>query len=155
MSRGLRRTVVCTVCSAAVALCISVFAPAHAQVATSAQNIAPVFEGWEPNPDGSFNLVFGYFNRNWNREIDLPVGPDNVFEPGNPDQGQPTHFYPRRSRFIFKVRVPKDFGNKEVVWTLTVNGKTEKAYATLKPDYILSPLVYMANSGESMIQSSK
>src|SRR6266446_2774346 len=67
------------------------------------QNIAPVFEGWEPNSDGSFNLVFGYFNRNWEEELNLPIGPNNILEPGPPDQGQPTHFYPRRNRFLFKV----------------------------------------------------
>ncbi len=29
------------------------------------QNVQPVFEGWERNDDGSFNLVFGYLNRNY------------------------------------------------------------------------------------------
>lgn len=113
----------------------------------SGQNIVPVFEGWESNPDGSFNLVFGYFNRNWEEEIDLPVGPNNVIEPGGADQGQPTHFYPRRNRFLFRIRVPKDFGNKELVWTLTSNGKTDRAYATLKPDYFIDDVVIMNNNG--------
>ena len=101
------------------------------------QNIAPSFEGWEQNPDGTFNMVFGYFNRNWEEQPDVPIGPDNNVEPGGPDQGQPTHFFPRRNKLVFRVRVPKDFGDKELVWTLTVNGKTERAYATLKPDYII------------------
>src|SRR5262245_23603334 len=96
-----------------------------AQVYTAGQNIAPVYEGWEQNPDGSFNLVFGYFNRNWEEEIDLPIGPNNNIEAGGPDQGQPTHFLPGRNRFLFRVRVPKDFGAKELVWTLTSHGKTE------------------------------
>src|ERR1043165_1350930 len=98
------------------------------------QNIAPVFEGWEQNPDGTFNMVFGYFNRNWEEQPDIPIGPDNSISPGPADQGHPTHFYPRRNKFWFRVLVPKDFGRKELVWTLTVHGKTEKAYATLKPD---------------------
>ena len=39
--------------------------PALAQVQYSrGQNVAPVFEGWERNPDGSYNMVFGYLNRN-------------------------------------------------------------------------------------------
>jgi hypothetical protein len=50
----------------------------------SGQNVVPVYEGWEPNPDGSFNLVFGYFNRNWEEEIDLPVGPNTRIEPAAP-----------------------------------------------------------------------
>lgn len=101
------------------------------------QSIAPSFDGWIANADGSFSMVFGYFSRNWEEQSDVPVGPNNTIEPGGPDRGQPTHFFPRRNKFVFQVRVPKDFGNKELIWTLTVNGKTEKAYATLKPDYVL------------------
>jgi len=111
------------------------------------QNIAPVFEGWEPNPDGSFNMVFGYMNRNYEEVLDIPVGQNNAIEPGGPDQGQPTHFFTRRSRFVFRVKVPKDFGTKELVWTLTAHGKTEKAYATLKPEYIIDKRVMMMNNG--------
>jgi hypothetical protein len=111
------------------------------------QNIAPVYEGWEKNADGSFNLVFGYFNRNWEEEIDMPIGPDNSLSPGLPDQGQPTRFMPRRNRFVFRVRAPKDFGKSEVVWTLTSHGKTERAYATLKPDYFIDDIVVMNNLG--------
>jgi hypothetical protein len=111
------------------------------------QNIAPVYEGWEKNPDGTFNLVFGYFNRNWEEEIDLPIGPDNKIEPGSPDQGQPTHFFPRRNRFLFAIRVPGDFGTRELVWTLTSHGVTERAYATLKPDYFIDDIVVMNNFG--------
>ena len=111
------------------------------------QNIAPAYEGWEQNDDGSFNLVFGYMNRNWEEIIDLPIGGDNQIEPGDPDQGQPTHFYPRRNRFVFSIRVPADFGDKELVWTLTSNGQTERAYATLKPDYYIDNAVIQANYG--------
>lgn len=111
------------------------------------QNISPAYEGWEQNADGSLSLLFGYMNRNWEEEIDVPVGPDNNIEPGGPDQGQPTHFLPRRNRFIFKVRVPKDFGQKEMVWTLTTKGKTEKAYATLRTDYLLESVDLMSETG--------
>src|SRR5205814_4801582 len=91
------------------------------------QNVSPAYEGWEENPDGSFNFLFGYMNRNWQEELDVPIGPDNTIEPGGPDLGQPTHFLPRRNRFVFKVHVPKDWGDKEMIWTLTTRGKTEKA----------------------------
>jgi hypothetical protein len=114
---------------------------------SSGQNIAPAYEGWEKNADGSFNLVFGYFNRNWEEEIDAPPGPANTIEPGGPDRGQPTHFLPRRNRFVFRIRVPADFGTRELVWTLMTNGKTERAYATLKPDYFIDDEVIMANNG--------
>ena len=85
--------------------------------------------------DGSFTMYFGYMNTNWLEEFDVPIGPDNSIEPGGPDQGQPTHFYPRRNPFLFTIQVPKDFGNKELIWTLTTHGKTEQAYASLKTDY--------------------
>ena len=111
------------------------------------QDVVPVYEGWEQNQDGSFNVVFGYFNRNWEEELDVQPGPDNNIEPGGPDQGQPTHFLPRRNRFLVRVHVPKDFGNKEVVWTLTTRGKTTRAYATLKPDYFIDDIVIMNNNG--------
>jgi hypothetical protein len=104
-----------------------------AQSYASGQNVSPAYEGWEQNGDGSFNFLFGYMNRNWEEELDVPIGPDNDIEPGGPDQGQPTRFLPRRNRFVFRVRVPADFGNREMVWTLTARGKTEKAYATLRP----------------------
>ena len=143
-----------TVWALAAALALAaVFAggtEAAAQVTSSAvrgQNIAPVYEGWEKNPDGSFNLVFGYFNRNLGERLDIPVGPDNTIEPGGPDQGQPTHFYPRRSRFLFKIRVSADFGDKELVWTLTSNGQTEKAYASLLVDYFIDDTVVQNNKG--------
>ena len=71
------------------------FSPTDAQVIGTGQNVVPVYEGWEQNADGTFNLVFGYFNRNWEEELDVPVGPDNILEPGGSDHGQPTHFLPQ------------------------------------------------------------
>ena len=101
------------------------------------RNVAPVYEGWERNPDGTFNLVFGYLNRNYEERLHIPVGPDNFLAPGGLDQGQPTYFFPRRHRFLFRVTVPSDFGEGEIVWTLTAHGRTERAYATLLPDYAI------------------
>lgn len=111
------------------------------------QNVSPAFEGWEKNDDGSFNMMFGYMNRNWVEELDVPIGPDNNIAPGNPDQGQPTHFLPRRNRFVFKVRVPADWGKKELIWTLTTKGKTERAYATLREDSLVDNLVQASEQG--------
>src|SRR5579872_1504470 len=113
----------------------------------SGQNVVPVFEGWEHNADGSFNMVFGYMNRNYEEQFEIPIGPDNKIEPGVPDQGQPTFFYRRRQQFVFKVRVPSDWGQKDLVWTLTSRGRTEKAYGTLLPVWELGNLVYQENRG--------
>jgi hypothetical protein len=114
------------------------------------QAVSPAFEGWETNPDGSSSFLFGYMNNNWEEEIDVPTGPDNGFDlPGaqGMDQGQPTHFLPRRNRFVFKVRVPKDFGQKELVWTLKTHNVTEKAYASLKQDYFIDNVVIASETG--------
>jgi hypothetical protein len=92
-------------------------------------------------------LLFGYMNRNWLEEVDVPVGPDNMLSPGPADQGQPTHFLPRRNRFIFRVRVPADWGDKEMVWTLTTNGKTEYAFASLLTDYRVDNMVISSETG--------
>ncbi|HXI30531.1 MAG TPA: hypothetical protein VNG89_18965 [Vicinamibacterales bacterium] len=99
----------------------------------SGQDIVPYFEGWIHNKDGSFDLVFGYFNRNWEEEIAIAPGPDNLIEPGGPDRGQPTYFLPRRQGWVYRVRVPADFGKGVVTWTIKANGKTEKAYGELLP----------------------
>jgi hypothetical protein len=88
------------------------------------QSITGAFEGWFPNSDGSFSILLGYYNRNLKQELEIPVGPDNRIEPEGPDQGQPTHFLPGRQWGVFTIRVPKDFGEKKLTWTLTVNGKT-------------------------------
>jgi hypothetical protein len=135
--------------AAVVVLAVAMTAGAGAQTPSylKGQSVSPAFEGWEENPDGSFNMLFGYMNRNWEEELDIPVGPNNSIVPGQPDQGQPTHFYPRRNRFVFKVRVPKDWGDKELIWTLTANGKTEKAYATLRPDSFVDDLVQASEQG--------
>ena len=68
---------------AGVAVAIAV-QTGSAQSYSRGQNISPAFEGWEENPDGSFNFLFGYMNRNWEEEIDVPVGPDNNISPGAP-----------------------------------------------------------------------
>ena len=120
---------------------------ARAQAPARGQNITPVYEGFWRNADGSFDLFFGYYNRNWEEEIDVPVGPGNNLEPGGPDRAQPTHFFPRRNQFVFKVRVPANFGDKEIVWSVTSNGVTEKAYGTLRPAYAVDETVMMANFG--------
>ena len=114
---------------------------------TKGQNVSPGYEGWEQNEDGSFNLLFGYMNRNWLEEVDAPIGPGNMISPGPADQGQPTHFLPRRNRFIFKVRVPADWGDKEMVWTLTTHGRTEYAYASLRTDYKVDNMVISSETG--------
>jgi len=110
----------------------------------SGQSVVPYFEGWIRNPDGTFDLVFGYFNRNWQQELAIAPGPDNNVELG---EGQPTYFLPRRQRYVYRVRVPKDSGKKEVVWTITANGRTERGYGSLIPQQEITERVVLTNGG--------
>jgi hypothetical protein len=111
------------------------------------QDVVPVFEGWKPNPDGTFTMYFGYFNRNYQEELDIPLGPDNSIDPGG-DRGQPTHFYPRRHLFVFKVVVPKDWGlERRVIWTVNLRGKANTAKGWLKAEWEINDEVMMENAG--------
>jgi hypothetical protein len=105
----------------------------------SGQGIAPVYEGFNVNPDGSYNLWFGYLNRNYEEELDIPVGPNNSFEPGG-DRGQPTHFMLRRHKDVFSVVVPKDFGDQKLTWTLKAHEQTQQVVGTLKPVWMIDRL---------------
>jgi hypothetical protein len=107
----------------------------------SGQNVTAAFEGWYKNPDGTFNILLGYYNRNLKQELDIPIGPNNRIEPGGPDRGQPTHFVTGRQWGMFTVTVPKDFGDKKLTWTLTVNGTTTEVPVSLNPLWELSPFV--------------
>ncbi len=121
---------------------------ANAQLSySSGQMVSPAYEGWQKNADGTYDLLFGYMNDNWEEEVNVPIGPENNIEPGGPDRGQPTHLLPRRNRFVFRVRVPADFGDKELIWTLTTHGKTVKAYGTLRLDYLVDDMVFTSETG--------
>jgi hypothetical protein len=93
--------------------------------------VAPFFDGWYANPDGSYTLSFGFMNRNSEEVVDIPIGENNFIEPAEFNGRQPTHFPPvsytgfggRRERGAFTVTVPPDFRD-DVVWTLTHNGYT-------------------------------
>ena len=106
----------------------------------SGDSVTGAYEGWFKNPDGTFSLLIGYFNRNMKEELDIPVGPNNRIEPGGPDRGQPTHFLPRRQWGVFTVTVPKDFGKNKLTWTLTANGQTTVIPASLDPLWEIAPL---------------
>jgi len=124
---------------------------------------SPAFEGWWENDDGTFRLFYGYMNSNWEETFDIPIGSDNYFSIVEPhaldnlevdgfdfavaDQGQPTHFNPRRNPFLFTIDVPADFGTREMVWTLKNQGQTLRAYGTLKADYAIDPQVISTEVG--------
>jgi hypothetical protein len=102
-------------------------------------SVTGAFEGWFPNQDGTFSILLGYMNRNLKEELDIPIGPNNRIEPGGPDMGQPTHFMPRRGWGVFTITVPKDFGAKQLTWTLTANGSTMVVPVNLNLLYEVAP----------------
>lgn len=107
--------------------------------AASGLLVSPVFEGWY-QAGGTTYALFGYFNRNLEEVVDVPVGPNNRVVPGPADQGQPTRFFPGPHVGVFAVAVPTDRGKSEVTWTLTANGQTFAIPATLDPLYLIAPL---------------
>jgi hypothetical protein len=129
-------------------------APAEAQVRWDrGQNVAPVYEGWTQNDDGTYTLYFGYLNRNYRERPHIPLGEANFFEPGPPDRGQPTHFYNRRQQFVFTVRVPADWGReRDLTWSVTHNGRTDYAYGHLWPVWEIDAGVRRLNRGTGTAQ---
>jgi hypothetical protein len=111
----------------------------------SGASVTGAFEGWFNNPDGSRGFLVGYYNRNSQQELDVPIGPNNHIDPGGPDMGQPTHFLPGRQWGMFSVPVPKDFApTGEYVWTVVTNGQTNSIPLRLKADYVMSPFEEIA-----------
>ena len=103
--------------------------------------VAPYFDGFYQNADGTYTLSFGFMNRNDADLIEIPLGEDNFIEPAEFDGGQPTSFpvvrYSGfggpRERGSFGVVVPADFEG-DVWWTVTTDG-----YTTRVPGRLESP----------------
>jgi hypothetical protein len=92
-------------------------------------------------------MWFGYYNRNSADEVDVPIGPENSFDGGTGDQGQPTHFYPGQRWWVFKVVVPKDWPtDKRLVWTLTNRGRTNLSKGWLQPEWEVDKLLISADA---------
>ncbi len=109
-------------------------------VPRSGGGVTPVFEGWYVNADGTRTLSFGYFNRNSEEIVEIPVGANNGFETGEVDRGQPTYFLPRRNWGVFGVKVPADFGSQRLIWTIVIRGKTYSIPGHLERGYYIDAL---------------
>jgi hypothetical protein len=131
--------------------CVSLAGIAVASVLVSAQlpvgpprqfgaGVTGAFEGWFEGANGSHAFLVGYLNRNFEQELDVPIGPNNHIDPGGPDLGQPTHFLPGRNTGVFTVAVPKDFTPQQrLTWTIVANGQSNTIPLRLNPDYVVSP----------------
>jgi len=141
----------------AALVCGTIAAP-HAQqsraplvlepLGTRGEAIFPALEAWGPDKNGDTLILLGYYNRNKTQELVIPIGPDNRIEPGGPDYGQPTFFYPGRQHGVFAIKVPKDFGTQKLTWTLTANGQTSSISFWLNPPYWVNFYKHPANGNE-------
>jgi hypothetical protein len=120
-----------------------------APIAKSGQSVTPVYEGWYRNGDGTFSLSFGYYNRNATEVIEIPIGADNFLSPGDSGQGQPTRFEARRHWGVFAVKVPANFGDRKVTWTLRRRGETFAIPGSLHPDWEIDALAGEAGTGNT------
>ncbi|MCG8413870.1 MAG: hypothetical protein MI746_06580 [Pseudomonadales bacterium] len=113
----------------------------------SGQTVTPAFEGWYENEAGDIELSFGFYNRNSEEVLDIPVGAANRIigaADGNDDQGQPTVFATGRHWGVFTVTIPADHED-EVVWHLENQGKVFHVPANLHTDYVIDAIVGDAN----------
>lgn len=139
-----------TLLAALVGVVVVVGAPAGAQERNVrdvpiphdvGQSVSPSFEGWFENPDGTFSLSWGYFNRNYEEQPNIPAGPDNRFGPGPADRGQPTHFLPRRQTGVFTTVVPADFGDQTLTWTIVRGGNAISIPGHLRPEWMIDAMM--------------
>jgi len=113
----------------------SAFLAAVPLLAQFEKTISTTYDGWRRLSDGSYDLVFGYMNRN-SSVVEVPLGAANTVDPAPADRGQPTTFLPGRQRDAFHIHVPKDFSGK-FVWTVTYAGATQTATGSLDQNYSL------------------
>ncbi len=111
--------------------------------------VAPFFDGFYENEDGTYTLSFGFMNRNDADLVEIALGPDNFIEPAVYDGGQPSTFPVvryggfggPRERGVFGVVVPADFQG-DVWWTLTTDGYTTKVPGRLESPGLIIKAAY-------------
>jgi hypothetical protein len=114
---------------------------------TSGQTVTPAYEGWYENEDGTIALSFGFYNRNSEEVLDIPIGSGNRIigaADGEANQGQPTNFVTGRHWGVFTVDIPSDH-DSEVVWHLENQGKVFHVPANLSTDYVIDAIIGDAN----------
>lgn len=116
----------------------------------SGQTVTPVYEGWYANPDGSYSLSFGYYNRNTSEVVEIPLGPENVLGSPGTSQNQPVTLHPGRHWGVFTVVVPKDWEpTRKVVWTLKNRGETFTIPGSLHVDWQIDALEGEVSAGNT------
>src|SRR3954471_16771828 len=108
-------------------------------------SITAAYEGWFYNADGSRSFLVGYYKRNSQQTLDMPIGPNIRIDPRGPHMIQPTHFLPGRRGGMFIIPAPQEFKpTGSFTWTIVANGKSTTIPFRLNPDYVMSPLSEIA-----------
>ena len=133
-----------------VAVCVTIATVAEAQIpraplalepiGDTGEAIWPAYESWTRNEDGTLTLLLGYFNRN-DVVIEIPIGDDNRMGPGDPDNGQPTHFLPGRHIGVFSVRVTEEEAQRKLTWAIRVNNQLSEIAFGQNPEYFADQLL--------------
>src|SRR5918996_5746694 len=84
----------CVMCVAVTAVTAMQRQRPLAPLPAEGARVAPFFDGWYANPDGTITLSFGYSNLNRDEVVEIPLGEDNVITPKEYDGRQPTSFPP-------------------------------------------------------------
>ena len=114
----------------------------------SGRTVTPAYEGWYEKADGTIAMSFGYYNRNVEEIVEIPLGLDNSIEPRQFDGTQPTTFHPSRHFGVFAVTVPGDFDPEQrVYWTLRIRDQVVTIPGHLHPDWKIDAIVGEAGSG--------
>ena len=105
----------------------------------------PLSKGWYYDKDGSQRLLVGYFNRNTKQEFDIPGGRTIASSRAVRIGASRRISIPGRHWGLFTIKLPKDFGEKKLTWTIVANGFTNTITLHTKADYIVEPFEDAAN----------
>ena len=103
-------------------------------------SISPAYEGWFPNDDGTFTMLFGYFNRNAKQALDIPIGREQSHRARRSGHG-PAHLLRdppavgrlQRSK-CRRISAPRSSRGRS-----TANGETNAIPFTLNKSYEIEP----------------
>ena len=90
-------------------------APWERGVVAEGLPVSPFFEGWYENPDGSYTLSFGFFNRNRQETVHIPHGPANYLSLEELGGVQPTLFPPAAAPASSRLPFPASSGRMAAV----------------------------------------
>ena len=115
----------------------------------SGQSVVPVYEGWERVPDGSFNMVFGYLNRNHVQELRAPGRSAERLRAGSRRSRAADVLLPARESLHLQGERPEGLGSRRRSWSgrSPRTARPEQARATLLDIWEIDRKVEVSNNG--------